>query len=475
MILLITLVILVILSTLGYTLCVQVAARRHRGQYVIDYSIARHACASGLKYALASMGGLQFQLVSRPNEPDFSDVFALSETQYQELLDEAAAAKLAADSNLVGGDSGKRPLEKDPTGKATEKGAKKPPQKGAKKAMEKDTPKNTEKGAKKKAAKGHPKKSAAQMRDVNDVNDVNDLDPNSGSFADVKPPEIRGPYGPPWPFVAEPLEFEIGSAKVKIEIEDENAKYPLGWAMIADDKLKAEAKAGWVTFCEWMGYMPEEISPLSEDLAKIGATKPFKTEFKPEAEAVDLPASLKSRITRPTTGSAASAAVQRRTVTKKPVTVEEQIDRQNKEFAKLFHSSLMNRDLLSRQSIASDTRKECAMKYLGLWAARHVNVNTAPRQVLEAALTFGSAADAPKIAEEIIQRRRAKPVADVNELRQAMPRYSNALDDCRTFITAKSTVFTIRVTAVSGVARASAVVAVTKEGDKMLPIAVISD
>ena len=54
-ILLITLVILVILSTLGYTLCVQVTARRHRDQYMIDYSIARHACASGMKYALASV------------------------------------------------------------------------------------------------------------------------------------------------------------------------------------------------------------------------------------------------------------------------------------------------------------------------------------------------------------------------------------------------------------------------------------
>ena len=55
-ILLVTLVILVILSTLGYTLCVQVAARRHRDQYMIDYCVARHACASGLKYALASVG-----------------------------------------------------------------------------------------------------------------------------------------------------------------------------------------------------------------------------------------------------------------------------------------------------------------------------------------------------------------------------------------------------------------------------------
>ncbi len=112
MILLVTLVILVILATLGYTLCVQVAARRHRDQYVIDYSIARHACVSGLKYALASMSSLQFDLISRPNEPDFSDVFALPEAQYQKLVDQLAA-KLAADDGLTLGTSGKKTADKD--------------------------------------------------------------------------------------------------------------------------------------------------------------------------------------------------------------------------------------------------------------------------------------------------------------------------------------------------------------------------
>jgi hypothetical protein len=466
-ILLVTLVILVILSTLGYTLCVQVAARRHRDQYVIDYSIARHACASGLKYALASMGSLQFDLASRPNEPDFSDVFALSEPQYQKLLDQVAA-KLAADSNnLMEADSGKKLLDRDSLQEAAKDDA------GKKASANGSHEKAAKKGSGKKAAKENSRKKAAGLGDANDFNDVNDFDPNSESFATLKPPEIRGPYGPRWPLVTEPTEFEIGSAQVKIEIEDENAKYPLGWAMMADEKLKAEAAAGWSTFCEWMGYTPEEIGLLNEGLAKIGATKPFKTEFKPETENIEPSASLKNKITRPTPGAPGTAV--RRPVPRKPVTVEEQIDRQNKEYAKLLHSSLINRDLLSRPSIASDTRKESAMKYLGLWATRHVNVNTAPRQVLEAALTFGSAANAPKIAEEIIQRRREKPVGDVNELRQTVPRYSNAIDDCRTFITAKSTIFTIRVTAVSGVATATAVAAVSKEGDKVQPIAVILD
>jgi hypothetical protein len=457
-ILLVTLVILVILSTLGYTLCVQVAARRHRDQFVIDYSIARHACASGMKYALASMGSLQFDLVSRPNEPDFSDVFALSEPQYQKLLEQAAAARWAADSNLVQEGLGQQPPDRD----------------SLKEAARKDAGKSTTvTEAGKKTTKKGSKKNAVRSGDMNDIYDVNAYDPNREPFVESMPAQIRGPYGPRWPLVMEPMEFEIGSAKVTIEIEDENAKYPLGWALIADEKLKPIAAAGWATFCEWMGYSPAEIGVLNESLAKIGKTKPFKTEFKQETEAVEPPPALRSKITRPVPG--ARSTIARRTITRKPVTVEEQVDRQNKEYSELLHSSIINKDLLSRPSIASDTRKESALKYLGLWATRQVNINSAPRQVLEAALTFGSAADAPKIAQEIILRRQLKPVTDVNELKQAVPRYSTALDDCRTFITVRSTVFTIRITAISGVARVTALAAVAKEGDKVQQIAVISD
>ena len=297
------------------------------------------------------------------------------------------------------------------------------------------------------------------------------MDPNEGFSANRPMAEIPGPYGPAWPLVTEPVEFEIGTAKVKIEIEDENAKYPLGWAMLADEKLRDQAGAGWTTFCEWMGYTSQEIADLSKDLAEIAGKKPFKLEFKPETPEPEAPAA-RSRITRPTPGSGTAA---RRTVGKKPVSPEEQLQQQNKEFARLFHSSMLNTALLSRPSIESDTRKECAMKYLGLWAARHVNVNTAPRHVLEAAVSFGSVVNAPKIAEAIIQERKIKPVADVNEIKKAVLGYSDSIEDCRGFLTTTSTVFTVRVTAISGAAKATAIAAVTKEGDKIQQIAVISD
>jgi hypothetical protein len=424
-VLLITLVILVILATLGYTLSVRVAARRHRDQYAIDYTVARHACASGVRYALASLDKLDFALISRPNEPDFSDLFALTEPEYQKLLDQMEL--YLAEGRLA-----------DPD-------------------------------LKEKAGKRTSDKKKARS------DDANDADSRRERLVNRRNVQIPGPYGPPWPLVAEPIEFEIGTAKIKVEIEDENAKYPLGWAMLADEKLREEAGAGWTTFCEWMGYSSQEISQLNKDLIAIGATKPFKMEFKATTMDVDVPANLQTRVTRPTPGGAASSAVARRTVSKKPVTAEQQLLQQNKEFASLFHSSMVNSALLSRPSIESDSRKESALKYLGLWGTRQVNINTAPRHVLEAGVSFGSVLNAPKIAEAIIQQRKVKPVEDVNEIKKAVLGYSDAIEDCRSFLTATSTVFTIRVTAISGVARAGAIAAVSREGDKIQQIAVICD
>lgn len=416
MILLITLVILVILSTLGYTLSAQVAARRHRDRFILDYAQSQYACTSAMKYALASLADLQPELVSHPNEPDFSDVFAMTEAQYQALLAEVAAGLTAEDE-----------------------------------------PRNTTNRNKR-----------AVRTDVNDANDADDVLPTT-STASVT---IPGPYGPRWPLVTQPLEFKIGSAQVTVEIEDENAKYPLGWALIQDEKLKAQANAGFVTFCEWMGYLPDEIKAVREDLGQVAKVRPFHIEFKAMSVAAAPSASLRSRVTRTRTTDTKSP-VQRPART--TVTVTEQMDQQNAAFSRLFHSSLIDTEVFRRPSVVSSRRDESAMKYLGLWATRQVNINSAPRHVLEAALTFGSIADAPKIAEAIIQRRRVQPFSDIEEAKKDIFRYGDAIEKCRPFLTTTSTVFTVRVTAVSGAARAVAVAGVSKEGRKVKRIAVISD
>jgi DNA uptake protein ComE-like DNA-binding protein len=208
-------------------------------------------------------------------------------------------------------------------------------------------------------------------------------------------------------------------------------------------------------------------------LMAINKIRPFKVEFVTTTAPTTstTAASLRSRVSR----SRSTKTATKRSPAQRAVPVAEQIQQQNAMFSRLFHSSLVDTDLLARPSIASDSREESAMKYLGLWATRTVNVNTAPRQVLEAALTFGSIADAPKIAEIIIQERQQKPFSDIEELKKVAFRYADAVEKCRDFITTTSTVVSVRVTAVSGVARAVAIAGVSKDGQKIKRIGVISD
>ncbi len=409
-VLLVTLILLVVLATLGYTFSSRVAVQRHRNQYIIDYSRARYGCDSAVKYAVATLEELDAQLVDRPNEPDFSDLFALDELGYLDLL-----AQWGIQSQLTGWDAD----------------------------------------------------GAAD--DTSDVNDTNDVGVKSGKGKGLTSPDalvIRGPYGPPWPFVTEPVEFEIGPTKVRIEIEDENAKYPLGWALLDDKDVQREVEAGFVTFCEMMRLDAQQIDALKEQLKRIGEIRPFATDFKPLTKTVSTPAST------PTTAKGGTTRTPRTTLQRKVVPVSEQIAEQTTHFAKLFHSSLIDTETLAKPTIICEDREESALKYMGLWGSQKVNINTAPRPVLEAAFIFGG--NEVQIAEDIIQQRKQKVFENVQELKTALSHHSDSIGKCEKYITTASTAFTIRITAVCGVAKASSVIAITKEGDKVTTIGVIN-
>jgi hypothetical protein len=68
-----------------------------------------------------------------------------------------------------------------------------------------------------------------------------------------------------------------------------------------------------------------------------------------------------------------------------------------------------------------------------------------------------------------------KPFTDVEEMKKMILQYSDSIDKCRGFMTTASTTFTIRITAVSGVAKVTVVAAVSKEGDKVKQIGIVSD
>ena len=419
-VLLVTLILLVVLSTLGYTLSTRVAAQRHRNQYIIDYSSARYGCDSAVKYALATLEDIDPQLISRPNEPDFSDLFYLTELEYQELLEQ-----WSLESQLTTLDGSESFKGKGDIG-------------------------NVDKHS-----------------DFGNVNDPNFDEIGIAGFDSYNSLTISGPYGPPWPFITGPVEFEVGSAKIRIEIEDENAKYPLGWALLNDKAIQREAQAGFEIFCEMMGLNTEQIDSLKNELQEIGKIKPFVLDFKPTTRTTKTPITTRTVSSRSRTSKAPPTRLRRRTVP-----VSEQISEQTTHFAKLFHSSLIDTEALARPTIVSRDRNESALKYMGMWGSMKVNINTAPRHVLEAAFIFGG--DEVQIAEEIIQLRRIEPFADIQKLKTDLFRYSDSIGKCEKYITTVSRFFTIKVTAVSGVAKASTVIAIMKDGEKVKRIAVIN-
>jgi hypothetical protein len=306
-----------------------------------------------------------------------------------------------------------------------------------------------------------------------DANDTNNVDSFSDLIADDEyydepPVVIRGPYGPEWPYVTETAEFEIGSAEVTIEVEDENAKYPLGWALIDEPETRREAQAGFQTFCEWMGMPFEEIDLLAEQLAPIAEIKPFKVGFKPMTRTVRTPVTTSTTSTRP--GSVRRTP--RTRIVRKTIPASQQMTEQTEYFARLFHSSLLDTEWLARPTVESNVRKESILKYMGTWASLKVNINTAPRHVLEAAFMWGGNAD--RIAEAVIQRRRIKPFEDLEELNRELFVYASSIEKCENYITTTSRIFTIRVTAISGVAKASSIIAVSKDGKKVQRIAVVN-
>ncbi|MHC4148823.1 MAG: type II secretion system protein GspK [Planctomycetota bacterium] len=422
-VLLMTLVLLVVLSSLGYTVGSRIAVQRHRDRYMIDYQAACYGRDSAVKYALATLQDVNVpSLIARPNEPDFSDVFSKTEAEYEEYL-----AQWAGESRLGGVDAG-RSL-----------------------------------GDINSANDVNAIKEVGSLSDVNNLSDINNLDDvgRVAGFNDANSLRVRGPYGPAWPYMVEPVEFEIGSAKVRIEIEDENAKYPLGWAMLKDEDAQREAKAGLVTFCEWMDVNSAQIELLEEQLEDISEIKPFALEPQPIkiVERRTRPQSVRRRGRR----RVSRGRTIRKTI---PAVVHDS------DFAKLFNSSLVDTEALARPTVVSESRRESALEYMGMWSSRKVNINTAPRHVLEAAFTFGG--DAVEVADEIIQRRRTKPFTDIEDLKKSLFRYSDSIGKCETYITTVSSFFTIRVTAVSGVAKTSAVIAIIKEGKKMERIGVFS-
>jgi type II secretory pathway component PulK len=131
------------------------------------------------------------------------------------------------------------------------------------------------------------------------------------------------------------------------------------------------------------------------------------------------------------------------------------------DFAKLMHSPMIDLEKLAKPVNKDENRSESALKYISLWGTAQVNVNTAPRNVLEAAFTFGG--NASDIAEQIINLRKEEPFKNIDDLKKRLFSYSDSVEKSKAYITTQSNCFVIRVRATSGVAKVCATAGIKKE------------
>jgi hypothetical protein len=435
-VLLITLVVLVVLASIGYTLTTRVAAQLHRDQYIMDYQNARYACDSGLKYALSSLDNINVKPIERPNDPDFSDLFAFSDEQYKRFLTQWADAHRYQQVSESSQDVCSVPTVKDSN------------------------------------------LAGILNRDANGSNMVNNLgllgaagDYSQFSWSDdPNNMVVPGPYGPPWPLVIKPVEFEIGSAKVTIEIEDENAKLPLIWGTNGDKDKQREVDAAMNTFCEWMNMNAEQVDVLKRGLKEIGDVKTYKAGTTEIVAPGQTPADKE-----PNVANARSLRRSRRRLPpRSPQALQvRSSNAQLGDFIRLMHSSKIDIEPLAQPYVKTQQRTESILKYIDRWGATQVNVNTAPRQVLEAVFMFGG--DAPDVADAIIKARQKQPFASIDDLQKRVYKYADSIKKSGNFITTTSKVFAVKITAVSGTAKVSTTAAVLSDGKKSSTIAILSE
>ncbi|MBW8035645.1 MAG: general secretion pathway protein GspK [Planctomycetes bacterium] len=441
--LILTIAILVILTTIVYSLSSRVSIYKRRQEYIINYQSARYACDSAMKYALTRAIKLKMPLITREDSPDFSDLFALDHEQYKEILTTWAEEQNQAIIDRAEAEGYENPeVNTEPDRENTS-------------------------GEMQAGTNGDPNEGGSGT-----LHDLFASLQNDGGFADANELTIPGPYGPEWPLVHEPIKFEIGNAKVEILFKDENAKFPLALALTKDTNLTRQATDALEIFCEWMQMELEEIEILAEQLEYITDYKEFSLKMKP------VFFSKKNQTPVPTKSSSQSKRLRRSRVRapRKPTTKAKRTARPAaghvSDFAKLLHSSMITTSRMERPLPEMGERQESPMKYLGVWGVSKININTAPRQVLEAIFAFGG--DQELIAEAIINQRKIKPYEKLEDLKEMHYGYTDSIDKVKPYLTTTSTFFTVEVRAVCGNAEASSVSLIEKRGTKITKIGMMS-
>ncbi len=483
-VLMITLIVLAALSSIVYTVSIKVAEYKKRQEYMVAYQNARYACDSAMKYALSTIEELELDLADRADAPDFSDIFTMNDEEYQFMLEEWAyeiSQKIAEEEQegeYATADKYSQYIkERQPAGSSQTSGLLDIFGFGG----EGETAPGDQGFGSQDYIGGMDFDSG--FTDSATGSDMNSLENGEyyeepSTFEDeyyIDPNEVivPGPYGPPWPYVAEPMKIDIEGTEVVIEIIDENAKMPLVWAIMKDKEVEREAEAAVEIFCRWMQMEDYQITELLEQMQDIKKIKEFDKDARDIVKRVKVEDTKKEDDKKDNRRSRTSRRSRRSRRTRTKYKTEKRSVTANKtDFARLMHSSLLDRASLSLAVPDTGERLESPIRYLGLWGSQKVNINTAPRHVLEAAFMFGG--QSAKIAHEIIQLRKEKPFESMEDLRERLFGYSDSIEKAEPYITTKSDYLSIRVTAVRSNAVVTSVATVIKNGRKVEKLAIMN-
>jgi len=448
-VLLVTMIVLVVLASLTTGLAVQMSMAKRRQQYMIEYQRARYGLDSAMKYILNVLPDKNFTLTEREQQPDFSDVFLMDRGEFAEFV--ASWAETATDEQIEA---------------VLKEGA----------SLTQLQPLSSE-------DRVSGLLSLFGVGGGRGADDANDMEADSYELdeqlyvVELDPNDVvvPGPYGPPWPFVIEPIDLEIGPCKITITIEDENAKMPLSWFVVNPKEASEQAEDALQIFCEWMSWDSQQLHDLEAEIAeamdKINDKKEFKLNPGPIIQKTTTRTTRKSRATnRRSRRKTSRSRTTKQTTTKKRPAVAHTTD-----FAKLFHSSLLDREFLARPLPDTGDRIESPLKYLSLWGSQRVNINTAPRHVLAAAFSLAETGsfDLPEFTQKVIQARKEKPFQKIDELKNLGGLSADTMKNLENYLTTTSTFFQIRIISRSGNARSSAVATVVKEGKKTQQLAIL--
>ena len=499
-----------VLSVVTYTFVSRLAGYSHRQNYFISYQKSRYAASSATRYAVAKLRRIEPSYVDRTGAPDFSDMFALDQESYGKMMSQWAQqlfkemyieddnGNLVLNPWLARAENNITASEKRENIKAVRK---------ARKTVYKDiqdsglTPEDyTPEELTDMISKEYETETGLPLTNEMLLNALgnsggsrqggNPDDMSNIAFAPVEPAndsyaqyeetnspsweelanglEVPGPYGPAWPMLTEPETMDFGDdCTVEITIEDENAKLPAVLALLKERgrDYESEKEACFYTFFEWMGADEDQIKDFMDTMDFIAKTKTYNFHLKP------IKITEKKPVTTRRSKSRSRSSRRKKSTRYRTVTTNRSVYKHRMDFAMLFNNYVDKR-MLKDDIVGWGLNGENALKYLGLWGSYKVNINTAPRNVLEAVFSFGG--DGDQIANGIIERRMEKPFKSIKELKEVMYGYTDSIDKVKEMLTTESILFTIRVRAKCGNAVTESISTVIKARSTVRKIATIT-